>query len=86
MNQMENDLTPFNATSLIDIETIKLMKRYDTKFIFHRDKLQSVFDYLRPDYQVLEINNKRSFLYENLYYDTDDYFFYHQHHNQRVNR
>lgn len=86
MNQIEKDLRPFPATYLTDIETIKLMKRYDTKFIFHRDKLQAFFDYLHPDYQVLEINNKRSFRYENLYYDTDDHFFYHQHHNQRVNR
>jgi hypothetical protein len=86
MNQIENDLAAFQATSLTDIETIKLMKRYDTKFVFHRDKLQSVFDYLRPHYQVLEIDQKRSFRYENLYYDTADHFFYHQHHNQRVNR
>jgi hypothetical protein len=86
MNNIEYDIAAFNATSLTNIETIKLMKRYDTKFIFHRDKLQSVLDYLRSDYQVLEIDNKRSFRYENLYYDTDDHFFYHQHHNQRVNR
>jgi hypothetical protein len=86
MNQIENDLAVFHATTLTDIETIKLMKRYDTKFIFHRDKLNSVFDYLCQDYQVLEINDKRSFRYENLYYDTEDYFFYHQHHNQRVDR
>jgi hypothetical protein len=86
MKHIEKDLAAFNATCLTDIETIKLMKRYDTKFIFHRNKLQSVFDYLRRDYQVLEIDHKRSFRYENLYYDTNDYFFYHQHHNQRVNR
>lgn len=83
---MENNLAGFSGTTLHNIETIKLMKRFDTKFIFHSNKLPAVFDYLRPHYQVLEINGKRFFRYENLYYDTDDYFFYHQHHNQRLNR
>ena len=49
-------------------------------FIFHKDKLKNVLDYLSKHYEILEIDNKRFFKYENLYFDTDDYFFYHQHH------
>lgn len=86
MEQLENNLSCFNGTSLESLDLIKLMKRYDTKFVFHRNKLDAVFDFLRKGYSVLEIDKKRVFKYENLYYDTDDYFFYHQHHNRRVNR
>jgi len=86
MNQIEKNLSAFKVISLEELDPIKLMKRYDTKFIFQKDKLTSVFDYLYKDYQILEIDKKRSFTYENLYYDTDDYFFYYQHHNQRLNR
>ena len=86
MDQVQNNLANFHPTTLEDINAIKLMKRYDRKFVFHRGKLGAVFDYLIKDYQVLEINGNRAFRYENLYYDTDDYFFYHQHHNRRLNR
>jgi hypothetical protein len=86
MNQIEKDLKGFQEITLDGLDTIKLMKRYDTKFVFHSDKLTSVFNYLCKEYQILEINKKRIFRYENLYYDTDNYFFYHQHHNQRLNR
>jgi len=86
MKQIEEHLADFHPIELDKLNTIKLMKRYDTKFIFHRDKLTSVFDYLYKNYQVLEIDKKRAFKYDNLYFDTDDFFFYHQHHNQRLNR
>jgi hypothetical protein len=86
MNQIQNLLYGFKTIDLDKLNTVKLMKRYDTKFVFHRDMLTSVFDYLIKDYQLLQIDNDRTFRYENIYYDTDDFFFYHQHHNQKLNR
>lgn len=68
------------------MNTLKLLKRYDTKFLFHEKHLKTVIDHLSQHYEILEIGRSRDFRYENLYYDTDDYFFYHQHHNQRLNR
>jgi len=86
MNRTENFLAGFHPTTLEDLNVIKLLKRYDTKFIFHRDRLKAVFDFLAGDYQILEMGDHRAFDYETLYYDTDDYFFYYQHHNRKLNR
>jgi len=86
MNPEEDRLGRFHSLSLEELDCVKLLKRFDTKFVFHRDKLPFVFDYLNGHYGILEINRNRVFKYESLYYDTDDYFFYHQHHNKKLNR
>lgn len=86
MDQIGQYLNGFQAIDLDELNAIKLMKRYDRKFIFHKDKLKSVFDYLMDGYKVLEIGTNRAFKYENLYYDTEDRFFYSQHHNRKLNR
>jgi len=79
-------LTGFQTIDLKRLEAIKLMRRYDRKFIFHRDCLITVWSFLRQNYQILEIADNNIFTYDNLYYDTDDHLFYNQHHNQRMNR
>ena len=52
--------------------------------LFKVDVLKSTG--LARQYEVLEIDNKRFFKYQNLYFDTDDFFFYHQHHNRNLSR
>ncbi len=86
MNSIADALAQFNPTTLEGLDVLKLLKRYDTKFVFCRDKLPAVFDFLYDNYQVLEIDDRRYFQYESLYYDTDDYFFYRQHHNKKYDR
>ena len=86
MNQIADALSRFNPTYLKGMDEIKLLRRYDTKFVFCREKLPAVFDFLSGFYNVLEIDNKRIFQYESMYYDTDDYYFYRQHHNKKYNR
>jgi hypothetical protein len=83
---IETYLAGFIKVDLDDLNTIALMKRYDIKFVFHVSRLLSVLDRLYRDYAVLEIDNKRVFQYRNQYFDTEDYFFYHQHHNQKFCR
>jgi hypothetical protein len=86
MNLIKNTLDDFRPTSLEDLNGLKLLKRYDTKFTFHKSRLKNVLDYLSRDYRILEIGGRRLFSYETLYYDTDDFFFYHQHHNRSYGR
>ncbi len=86
LRRVKNCLTVFDGTALKNLKSIELMSRYDTKYIFHIDKLPYIFENLKQYYEILEIANRRSFKYESMYYDTDDYFFYHQHHNERPNR
>lgn len=86
MNRIKNILTYFKPTSLESLEILKLLNRYDTKFIFSSDQLIPVLDFLVGYYEVLKIGDRRCFQYQNLYYDTDDFFFYHQHHNRKYTR
>ncbi len=86
MNNLIEILNRFGPITLAEMEAVELMDRKDTKYFFDRTKLASILQLLEPDYKVLTINNDRLFNYRNIYYDTQDFFFYTQHHNKRVNR
>ena len=75
-------LSDFNSISLEDLDKVQLLNRKDTKFIFSQNKLLQLLDSLKPYYRILEIEDKRSFVYDNTYFDTDEFFFYTQHHNE----
>ncbi len=86
MDHIASYLAGFRTIDLENLNQIKLMKRYDQKFTFHKDQLPMVFDYLSRNHQVLELGDHRVFTYDNLYFDTHDRLFYRQHHDRRVNR
>jgi len=79
-------LHAFHPISLAEMDKVELMNRKDTKYFFHKSKLPALLEELQSDYRILEIDGCRIFSYENIYFDTDDFFLYTQHHNQRVNR
>jgi len=72
--------------TLQDVDRLNLINRYDIKFLLEIDKLPLLLTELTPNYRSLEIDSERIFRYENLYFDTDDNFFYRQHHNGKLNR
>ncbi|KAA3615948.1 MAG: VTC domain-containing protein [Calditrichaeota bacterium] len=76
----------FDSISLNDIQNISLMDRIDTKFIFTRQLLQQIFHQLTDFYNILEIKDNRIFTYQNVYWDTPGFSFYHNHHNGKLNR
>ena len=75
-------LSEFNSISLKDLDKVQLLNRKDTKFVFSQNKLLQLLDRLKPLYRILEIEGKRIFVYDNTYFDTDEFFFYTQHHNE----
>ena len=75
-------LSDFNSISLEDLDRVQLLNRKDTKFVFSQNKLLQLLDRLKPFYRILEIEGKRTFVYDNTYFDTDEFFFYTQHHNE----
>jgi len=75
-------LSDFNSISLEDLDKVQLLNRKDTKFVFSQSKLLQLLDRLKPFYRILEIEGKRIFVYDNTYFDTDEFFFYTQHHNE----
>lgn len=81
-----NVLQTFESVSLAEIERVKLLNRIDSKYIFHKNVLSEILEEIKPYYHILEINQKRSHSYESLYFDTNDYALYYQHHNGKTNR
>ena len=79
-------LKKFNAITIEELDEMKLLKRFDTKFIMPYTHIEALIEGMQEDYRILEIENKRVFTYESLYLDTDEYTFYKQHHNKKLNR
>lgn len=79
-------LSSFSMHGLQDLDNASLMDRVDKKFVIPRSFLSSLLDFSRAYYSVLEVSGTRISEYRNSYYDTLDYQYYREHHNQRVNR
>jgi len=71
---------------LLEMDKVALMNRVDTKFIFHKDLLSTILVDLADFYNVLAIDGQRIFGYKNLYFDTQNFKFYNDHHNGKANR
>lgn len=68
------------------MDSVKLQDRVDTKFMFRDSFLPSLLKEMAPDYRILEVANYRYSNYETLYFDTEDFALYRQHHNGKLNR
>ena len=79
-------LSSFSPISLKEMDSVKLLNRTDTKFIFNKNLFDSILSKIKNDYQILTINNKKTASYRTLYFDTDHFKFYNDHHNKRGNR
>ena len=86
MERVNDILSRFSPISLSRIGDAKLMDRRDTKFVFREELLPGVLSNLSDHYWVLEINGLRALQYETIYYDTPDFFHFHQHHSKHLNR
>ena len=79
-------LSHFKSVTLEELNSVKLLNRKDTKFVFSHNILNQLLEKLIPFYQILEIDGKRSFIYDNTYFDTDQFLFFIQHHNESRKR
>ncbi len=79
-------LARFKTITLEEIAKVSLMDRVDTKFVFHRNKLNAILEKASNDYQILQVAGTLLSSYKNLYFDTDDFLFYRDHHNGKRNR
>ena len=86
ISSLQNLLKDHQTLSLADLEKVKLLDRQDTKFVFNQVQLPLILDKIKPFYRILEINNELLFTYDNTYFDTDDFLFYNQHHNEKRER
>jgi hypothetical protein len=76
---IEEALGLFYPVTLEEIENVRLMNRFDTKYILSVRKVPEILNRMEGCYKILEINKNRSFTYYTTYLDTNDYLFYNQH-------
>jgi len=86
MNVVEEIIQSFEPITLNEMDSVKLMNRSDTKYILKIEQLPSILEKLKNDYRVLEVNGIRLNDYKTLYYDTNDFLFYYDHHRGKMNR
>jgi len=79
-------LNQFQSVDLTGLDRVKLMNRIDQKFMLPESQLNELLLEILPHYTVLEINGKREFAYDSLYYDTGNMDLYRDHHNGKPNR
>lgn len=68
------------------MDSVKLMNRTDTKYIFNIQHFNNVMNEIKDNYRILEVEGKRLSRYETLYYDTPFFELYQQHHKGKLNR
>ena len=86
MKAINNILSSFEPISLNQMDEVKLMNRTDTKFVFEYSLLNKVMEEIKAHYYALDINGIRLNAYRCLYFDTEDFKFYFEHHNGKKNR
>ena len=88
MFKQEIDITlnAFESISLVELDQVRLLDRYDTKFILSSKKFPDILELLKDDYKVLEISGVRCFSYASRYFDDENFSFFKDHHSGKVNR
>ena len=79
-------LTGYEPISLAELNRSALLNRVDTKYIMHFEKLSQVLESLSGSYRLLDTNHDRPNHYRTLYFDTEQFTLYQQHHNHMRNR
>ncbi|WP_167619449.1 polyphosphate polymerase domain-containing protein [Maribellus sediminis] len=79
-------LVGFKTITLPEMDRVKLLARFDSKYSLSRTVLNKILDEVRSDYYVLEIEGVREHAYESVYYDTKEDRFFLDHHNGRASR
>jgi VTC domain len=84
---LERLLGGFSAIGLDELDArAALQRRVDTKYLVSIDELADLLADLRADHQALEIDGRRSFSYESVYFDTGDLRCFRDHVADRVPR
>jgi hypothetical protein len=83
---VQDALEAFQPITLPEMDSVKLMDRTDTKFVFPVTLLPEILQEVRDHYRALVVSGTRLSKYETLYYDTADFDLYNRHHAGRSSR
>jgi hypothetical protein len=79
-------LDTFCPISLSEMDSVKLLDRMDTKYMFNLEKMEHLLAQISSEYKILTIDGERFSHYETRYFDTPGMEMYLQHHNGKLNR
>ena len=68
--QIIEAVSEFLPITLEEMDTVKLMNRMDTKYIFHSGRLSGILEKASEFYRILSIEDNRIFRYNSLYFDS----------------
>lgn len=75
-------LKDFKIISLEGLNSsASFLKRLEKKYLLNSKQFLRLLPELKKNYNILEINWRRVFNYDNVYMDTENYLFYEQHQN-----
>ena len=86
MQNIINILDKFDTITLKEMDSVSLLDRVDTKFVFRIELLPDILEKIAGEYYVLDIEDLRMSRYETIYFDSDNMDFYKHHHNGKLNR
>lgn len=86
LNKLSDILIDFRPISLQEMDEVRLLNRVDSKYVMSKSQFYKTLPQLVNDYKVLTIDSLRSANYKSLYFDTEDFKYYNDHHNGKVNR
>jgi len=72
--------------SLEEMDSVQLMNRTDTKFIFNVEKLPAILEDAKSLYKILEIKGQVGQKYETVYFDTRTFDMFKAHQSGHLNR
>lgn len=83
---LRETLEDFEPIGLKEMDSVQLLDRTDTKFLFNSSRLRELLSHTQNYYKILQIGNERDFRYLTTYLDTPDFVFFRQHMNGRPSR
>ena len=84
--RLQNLAQSYEPCWLENLGETALMDRTDTKYVLSLNLGLQVLTEMQAFYQALEIDGQRLQPYNTLYFDTPDYYFYHEHLRCRTDR
>ncbi len=81
-------LQSFQTFSLHELDATNLLmkNRFETKYYFHLSHLDNILQACQNRYNILKIDDRLIFDYQNCYFDTKDFQLYYKHHNGKAER
>ena len=85
-NKLKDLLSAFDPITLKEMDSVSLLDRLDTKYVFNPDTLLKALGQMKDHYRLLDVNGVQLNKYESLYFDTDNFDMYFKHYYGRANR